>query len=141
MNEFNDLNKKDLPPTSDRWIEALRGNKNLDSALAESNPSDTVMGAVVEGRSIRDQLTQEHADDPSVKLKDQILDLLSMLSKTDATHLNDLLSLMDRQAMTMDPADETRYRQFMGLWDFAVMLSRNDELLEQLRQQLPWDKE
>lgn len=117
------------------WVASLYSHRALDTALGDFNPCETPINAIVEGRSLIEQLDAEHSSDPAVQLKNRLLGLLATLSDADGYHVGDMLALMERQAHEMNPPEETRYRQFMGLWDFAVTLSKNEDLLEELRNQ------
>lgn len=122
--------------SAQRWIESTYENRSIDHAIAENfNPFDTLMNAVINARSTEEQLAAECMEDAAVQLKNRFLGLLIELADSDKYHLGDMLGLMDRQAEGMEPTDETRYRQFMGLWDLAVALSRNPDLLEEFKNQ------
>lgn len=125
------------PAYSDkRWIESIYTSHQVDGAVAEEwNPYDTLMGAIIEGRTLEEQQGSEHQADPGVKIKNRFLGLLAELSDDSRYHVSDLLALLDRQAETIPDANETRYRQFMGLWDLAVALSKDEDLTEKLRTQ------
>ena len=118
-----------------RWIESVYASSQVDKSVAEEfNPFDAQMGAIVEGRTLDEQLAAEHSDDPGVEVKNRFLGLLAELSDDAQYHVGDLLALLDRQAEEIPIPDETRYRQFMGLWDLAVALSRNQNLTDELRE-------
>lgn len=120
--------------SSEQWIEAIHSSRQADIATAENfNPFATYMGSIVEGRSVDEQFASEHAEDAGVQLKNRFLCLLAELADDERYHTGDMLALMDRQACDMYPADETRYRQFMGLWDLAVALSKDPELLKEFK--------
>jgi len=122
--------------SSQRWLESIHASRRVDVSVAESyNPIDTLIGSVVEGRSIAEQLDAQHLEDPGVAVKNRFLGLLAVLSDDEQYQVGDLLALLDRQAESVEPADETRYRQFIALWHLAVALSKDEALLAELRNQ------
>jgi hypothetical protein len=123
-------------PSSEHWISDVHANRQIDTAVADHfDPMDSLLTSQVEGIPLSEQLDAEYEGDEGVQVKNRFLGLLAEFADDGQYHVGDLLALMDEQAQRMDPAQETRYRQFMGLWDLAVALSRDDELLKILQEQ------
>jgi hypothetical protein len=122
--------------SAQRWIEAIHASRQADTAVAEAfDPFETQLSSIVDGLSIDEQLGVEHTDDPGVALENRFLGLLAELASEKGQHIEDLLALLDNQAEGMPPADETRYRQFMGLWELAIALAKDEQLTKELRGQ------
>ncbi|MFI5271115.1 MAG: hypothetical protein ACHQT9_03670 [Candidatus Saccharimonadales bacterium] len=123
-------------PSAERWITDIHASRQVDIAVSSDfDPINSLLTSQVEGIPLQEQLAAEHGGDEGVKAKNKFLSLLAAAADDGRFHVGDLLALMDNQAEGMSPSSETRYRQFMGLWDLAVALSRDEELLEQLREQ------
>lgn len=126
------------PPTFSyqQWIESIFLNSQVDGAVAEGwNPLDTIMSAEMAGTTFEEQEDKEHKSDPGVAAKNRFLGFLATLSDGSKYHTGDLLGLLDRQSVDTPDPNETRYRQFMGLWDLVVALSKDQDIIEQLRTQ------
>ena len=125
------------PLFSDRhWITSIYEDDGVNSAVADGcNPYDTIMKSIIEGHSVKDEQESEYRVDPGVAIKNELLGLLAELSDDEKYHVGDLLALLDRQSEEMPDPAETRYRQFMGLWDIVVALSKHPELVKKLRTQ------
>jgi len=121
--------------SAQQWVEQVHASRTIDEGLAADSfdPLESQMKSVVEGRTIDEQLQHEHSTDFGVIHKNILLSRLADLADDPDLHVGDFLSLLDRQASELEQPSETRHRQFMGLWDILVAISKDEELIEFLK--------
>jgi hypothetical protein len=121
-------------PSAEHWVSDVYANPQVNVAVSENFDPLGLLDLVENGGLLSEHLEAAHEESEGVSTKNKFLGFLAELSEGDS-HIGDLLGLMDNQAQTMAPARETSYRQFMGLWDLAVALSKDKTLLDQLAEQ------
>jgi|GEM_PF-5116302 len=126
-------------PSAQQWVEKLFSNRHADTIAAEKlNLLDIYSNATEHGRSVDEQLTRDQEDDVGVAAKNKLLGIIAELSDDPKVNVGDFIGLLDRQALELDNQhDETRYRQFKGLWDLLVAVAKDEELIEFFKSRPP----
>lgn len=126
-------NSHEQHPSAQQWVEKLFSNPNADNVVAENALSvwDTYAKATEHNKPFDEQLLEEHKNDIGVQAKNKLLARIAELSEDPTVNVGDFFVLLDHQALELDDQhDETRYRQFKGLWDLLVAVAKDEELME-----------